>query len=300
MDLSTHVGPLSFKNPILLASGTWGFGEGLDSYLDLSGLGGLVTKGLSLEPRAGNPPPRLAETPCGLINAIGLENPGLETFRQEFLPRLEAYGVPILVNIFGESLEDYLRVAEGLREEKISALEVNISCPNVEKGGLQFGQDPGSVKRLVEELVRLSPFPVVVKLSPVGPVREVAEAALSAGASALTVANTYPALAVDVFQRRPVLSRGTGGLSGPAIKPLTLRLVHELYRLFQAPIIGCGGIVSASDVVEYLLCGAAAVQVGTATLLDPEAPGKILSDLPSFLVALGVQNLKELIGTLRT
>jgi len=299
MDLSTRLGPLSFSNPVLLASGTWGFGEGLKPHLDLSQLGGLVTKGISPEPRAGNPPPRLAETPCGLINAIGLENPGLRRFRQEILPRLKEHGVPVLVNIFGESLEEYLTVAEGLREEEIAGLEVNISCPNVEKGGLQFGQDPEAVRRLVEELVRVFPGPVVVKLSPVGPVREVAEAALSAGAAALTVANTYPALAVDLRERRPVLARGTGGLSGPAIKPLTLRLVRELHQAFSAPIIGCGGISSAEDVVEYLLCGAAAVQVGTATLLDPRAPSRILEALPPLLDSLGVQNLRELIGALR-
>ncbi len=299
MDLSTRVGPLTFSTPLLLASGTWGFGKELSAHLDLSRLGGLVTKGISFKPREGNPPPRLAETPCGLVNAIGLENPGLNTFRQEILPELREHGVPILVNIFGESLEDYLAVAEGLKEEEIVALEVNISCPNVEKGGLQFGQDPKAVRDLVEALARVSSQPIVVKLSPVGPVKEVAEAALSAGAVALTVANTYPALVVDIYQRRPALARGLGGLSGPAIKPLTLRLVRELYQAFKAPIIGCGGLSSAEDVVEYLLCGAAAVQIGTATLLDPQAPAKILEDLPSLLAKLGVQELKELIGALR-
>ena len=298
LDLTTCVGSLPLANPILLASGTWGFGEQLSRYLDLSKMGGLVTKGISLLPREGNPPPRLAETPCGLVNAIGLENPGLEAFKEHILPLLRRWQVPLWVNIFGESLEEYLQVAEGFQKEEITALEVNISCPNVKKGGLQFGQDPEAVRELVRQLKYVSSKPLIVKLSPVGPVWQVAEAALEAGALALTVANTYPALVIDIYQKRPRLARGAGGLSGPAIKPLTLRLVHELYQRFRAPIIGCGGISSGEDVIAYLLAGACAVEVGTATLVDPEAPGRILEEVSQILPKLGTSRLQDLIGSL--
>ncbi len=299
VDLSTRVGPLTFANPILLASGTWGFGEKLSQYIDLSLMGGLVTKGISLHPKEGNPPPRVAETPCGLVNAIGLENPGLQAFKRHLLPSLRQWGVPVLVNIFGESLEEYLEVAKELEREDIAALEVNISCPNVKKGGLQFGQDPGVVRELVSELSRISRHPLVVKLSPVGPVHEIARAALEAGASALTVANTYPALVIDVYHRCSQLARGTGGLSGPAIKPLTLRLVHELYVSFGAPIIGCGGISKGEDVAAYLLAGASATEIGTATLVDPTAPLRILNELSELLPQIGVSKVQDLVGNLK-
>jgi len=297
-DFAVTLGPLQLKNPLLLASGTWGFGEGLAKHCDLRLLGGLVTKGISLDPRPGNPPPRLAETPCGLVNAIGLENPGLSVFKEKILPRLLALKVPILVNVFGESLEGYLAVVEGLKDCGVQGVELNISCPNVKKGGLQFGQDPGAVAELVAEVRKVWEGLLVVKLSPVGLVLSVAEAAVKAGAEALTLANTYPALVIDVERRRPAVAAGFGGLSGPAIKPLTLRLVHEIYRRFQVPIIGCGGITSGRDVVEYFLAGATAVQVGTATLVDPSSPARILRELEELLIRLGEARLSSLTGAL--
>ncbi|QJA06021.1 dihydroorotate dehydrogenase [Thermosulfurimonas marina] len=273
---SVELSGLRLSNPLMLASGTWGFGETLSPEI-LRSVGALVTKGISLEPRAGNPPPRLSETPCGLLNSIGLENPGLAAFRKGILPRLLRIGPPVIVNILGESEEEFLRLAEGLRETGVAGLEVNISCPNVKKGGLAFSQDPDGVFRMVRRLREVWPGWMSVKLSPVGPVAEVAHAAEEGGASALTCANTYPALAIHPGPKGPYFH--LGGLSGPAIKPLTLRLVYELSRRLRRPLIACGGILSGRDAYEYLLAGARAFQVGTATLLDPEAPRRILSEL---------------------
>ncbi len=298
IDLSVRIGTLSLKNPIFLASGTWGFGEKLKDYLDLSLMGALVTKGISLKPRPGNPPPRLAETHCGLVNAIGLENPGLTTFKSEILPQLLEYRVPILVNVFGESIDEYLAVVEGLKETPIQGLELNISCPNVKKGGLQFGQDPEAVEELVTKVRKVYDGFLMVKLSPVGPTLEVAQAAARAGAEALTVANTYPALVIDLERRKPAVAAGFGGLSGPAIKPLTLRLVYQISREVSLPVIGCGGISTGRDVLEYLLAGASAVQVGTATLVDPSSPKRILNELGLLLERLRVSRLSSLVGAL--
>ncbi len=298
MDLSVQIGPLMLKNPVLLASGTWGFGKKLKNYINLGSLGGLVSKGISFEPREGNPPPRLAETPCGLINAIGLENPGVKAFKKYILPEMLSWQTPILVNIFGENIEEFLKVAEELKHEPVAGFELNVSCPNVAKGGLSFGHDPEAVKNLVSELRLFYKGFLVVKLPPVGPVFKVAEAALNAGAHALTVANTYPALAVDLLHRKPALARGSGGLSGPAIKPLTLKLVYDLYRQFKAPIIGCGGIVSGKDALEYIACGAKAVQVGTATLLDPENPKRILQEIAEELQKLQETKISSLYAAL--
>ena len=271
-----RLGSLKLKNPLMLASGTWGFGETLPEEV-LKGAGALVSKGISLFPREGNPPPRLSETPCGLINSIGLENPGLSVFRERVLPRLLSHGPPVVVNILGESEEEFLRLAEGLCGTGAAGLEVNISCPNVKKGGLAFSKDPEGVFRLVRRIREVWEGFLAVKLSPVGPVFEVAQAAEEAGAEALTCANTYPALSVLREGKGPRFH--LGGLSGPAIKPLTLRLVYELSRRVKLPLIACGGIVSGRDAWEYLLCGARAFQVGTATLLDPRAPLRILSEL---------------------
>ncbi len=271
---------LYLTNPLMLASGTWGFGENLSREV-LTAVGALVSKGISLKPRPGNPPPRLSEAPCGLVNSIGLENPGLAVFREKILPRLLSYGPPVLVNILGESEEEFSRLVEGLRESGVAGFEVNISCPNVRKGGIAFARDPEGVFRLVKRLRSQWEGFLTVKLSPVGPVEEVALAAEEAGASALTCANTYPALTVDLAGRKPRLH--PGGLSGPAIKPLTLRLVYELSRKVKIPLIASGGILSGRDAYEYLLCGARAFQVGTATLIDPEAPRRILSELDALL-----------------
>lgn len=280
MNLYVEIANLKMKTPLMLASGTWGLGENLDDFFSSEEIketiGALVTKGISLNPRIGNPPPRLAEAPCGLINSIGLENPGIEVFKEKYLPKIKSYDVPIIINLYGEKEEDFKVLAESLKESGVEGLELNISCPNVKKGGIILSSDPKTVYRLVKRVREVWDKFLAVKLSPVGPVTEVAKSCEEAGADALVVANTYPALSVISFKPLKILK---GGLSGPAIKPLTLRLVYELSQKIKIPVIGCGGIVSGKDALEYLLCGAKAFQIGTANLIDPTSAKKIIKEL---------------------
>jgi len=279
---------LELQTPLMLASGTWGLGENLEQYLTKeeikSTIGAMVSKGISLLPKKGNPPPRLYETPCGLINSIGLENPGLEVFKTDYLPKLFSYEVPLIVNVHGETLEDFVRLAESFRDEKIAGLELNISCPNVKKGGIAFSSDPKGVKTLIKEVRKVWERFLAVKLSPVGPVYEIAEVCEEEGVDALVVANTYPALGVISLSPLKVIK---GGLSGPAIKPLTLRLVYELSQRIKLPIIGSGGILSGKDAIEYLACGAKAFQIGVANLIDPTSPVKIMKEIEEKYGLLG-------------
>ncbi len=256
---------LKLKNPVMLASGTWGFGETVPEGV-LKKVGALVTKGISLRAREGNPPPRLSETPCGLINSIGVENPGIEAFLRDILPRLLELGPPVVVNLFGESVEEFAELVKRLQGTGVGGVELNISCPNVKKGGLAFAKDVDAVRKLVAEVRGLWEGFLAVKLSPVGPVEEVAVVSEEEGADALVCANTYPALSV---LKGPSRRLHLGGLSGPAIKPLTLRLVYELSKRVSIPIIGCGGITSFEDIEDYFFVGARAVQVGTGVLLNP-------------------------------
>lgn len=283
MDFSVKIGNLKLKTPLMLASGTWGLGENLDKFFTSEeikkNIGALVTKGISVRERKGNPPPRLFETPCGLINSIGVENPGIKEFKKSYLPKIINYGVPVIINLYGEKIEDFVKLASELKEEKIDGLELNISCPNVEKGGLYFSYDPKLVSELIKEVRKVWEKFLAVKLSPVGPVHEIAEICEKCFTDAIVVANTYPALAVVSMEPFKILQ---GGLSGPAIKPLTLRLVYEIAKKVKIPIIGCGGIMSGSDALEYLLCGAKAFQVGTTNLIDPKSALKIMKELRSF------------------
>lgn len=283
MDFSVKIGNLKLKTPLMLASGTWGLGENLDKFFTSEeikkNIGALVTKGISVRERKGNPPPRLFETPCGLINSIGVENPGIKEFKKSYLPKIINYGVPVIINLYGEKIEDFVKLASELKEEKIDGLELNISCPNVEKGGLYFSYDPKLVSELIKEVRKVWEKFLAVKLSPVGPVYEIAEICEKCFTDAIVVANTYPALAVVSMEPFKILQ---GGLSGPAIKPLTLRLVYEIAKRVKIPIIGCGGIMSGSDALEYLLCGAKAFQVGTTNLIDPKSALKIMKELRSF------------------
>lgn len=280
MDFSVNFGLLKIKTPLMLASGTWGLGENLEKFFTVKeireNIGALVSKGISVNPREGNPPPRLFETPCGLINSIGIENPGIKEFKKTYLPKIKKFGIPIIVNLYGEKIEEFRELAEELKEENVEGLELNISCPNVKKGGVYFSYDPRIVKELVKEVRKVWKRFLAVKLSPVGPVYEIAEVCEKSGADALVVANTYPALAVVSIKPFRILQ---GGLSGPAIKPLTLRLVFEISQKIKIPVIGCGGIFSGRDALEYLLCGAKAFQVGTANLVDPRAVIKIIREL---------------------
>ncbi|MCS7278765.1 MAG: dihydroorotate dehydrogenase [Thermodesulfobacteriaceae bacterium] len=283
-----NLGNLKLNTPLMLSSGTWGWGENLSKFLSLAeikySIGALVTKGVSLEPKEGNPPPRIAETPCGLINSIGLENPGIKEFKAKYLPPIKLYEIPVIVNLFGEKIEDFVGLAEELKEE-VSGIELNISCPNVEKGGILFSDNPKLVKDLVREVRKIWNSFLAVKLSPVGPVFEVAKSCERAESDALVVANTYPALTVLSFKPLKILK---GGLSGPAIKPLTLRLVWELSQRVGLPIIGCGGIITGKDALEYLICGAKAVQIGTANLINPKSVAEIMEELEKLLKTYGL------------
>ena len=280
MNFSVKLKNLKLKTPLMLASGTWGLGENLNKFLTpkeiRENIGALVSKGISINPKEGNPPPRLFETPSGLINSIGLENPGIKEFKKTYLPKLKSYKVPIIVNLHGEKIEDFIELAEELKKEKIAGLELNISCPNVKKGGLAFSSDPKTVLELVKEIRKIWGNFLAVKLSPMGPVYEIAKICEKAEADAIVVANTYPALAVLNIKPLKILQ---GGLSGPAIKPLTLRLVYEISKKIKIPVIGCGGIISGKDALEYLLCGAKAFQIGTANLIDPRSALKIIKEL---------------------
>ncbi len=300
-DLSTSVGALQLANPVLAASGTFGYGLELEDLCPPQALGGVVTKGLSPAPRAGAPMPRIAETPSGMLNAIGLENIGVDAFVREKLPRLRELGVTVVVNVFGESPEDYVAVirrCEG--EEGVHGYELNVSCPNVSSGGIEFGHDPGQLTALTGLCRRATERPLWVKLSPNAPdLVATARAAADAGADALSLINTIRAMAIDPERRRPELARVFGGLSGPAVLPIALRMVYEVHRaLPDTPIVGLGGIESGLDVVRFLLAGASAVQVGTATFRRPGAMVAILEELEQYCVRHGIARVSELVGAL--
>jgi len=299
VDLSVQIGALRLRNPILAASGTFGYGVEFAHLVELDRLGGFVTKGLSYEPIEGAPPPRLCETPSGMLNAVGLQNVGVRAFVAEKLPILRKYDTAVLANVFGYCVEDYVEVIRILEDaEGLAGYELNISCPNVKKGGLQFGNDSTQVAEVVSAARKAAVRrPLWVKLSPlVANIGLIGRAAESAGADALTVANTYPAMAVDVCTLRSRLGNPTGGLSGPAIKPITLRLVWETMKAVQIPVIGLGGIETAEDVLEYLSVGASAVQVGTASFADPRASERLARALTNALVRLKRNRINDIRG----
>jgi dihydroorotate dehydrogenase (NAD+) catalytic subunit len=301
-DLSVEIAGVVFPNPVILASGTVGYGEELEGILDLGLVGGLSVKGTSLEPIAGHPPTRLYPTPSGMLNAIGLENVGVEAFIRDKMPFLRQAGCPVLVNVFGFVVDDYVGVVRKLNEcEGIAAYELNVSCPNTERGGMVFGTDPVAASDLVRRVKAQSRRPVIVKLSPnVTDIAGIARSVESAGADALTVANTYLAMAIDPESFRPRIHNLTGGLSGPAIRPITLRMVYECSKAVRIPIFGLGGITEGADAVEYLLAGASAVQIGTAHFDDPRISLRVLRYLTAFLRRKGMARVTELVGRLET
>jgi dihydroorotate dehydrogenase (NAD+) catalytic subunit len=297
VDLSVQIGALRLRNPILAASGTFGYGVEFAHLVDLNRLGGFVVKGLSREPMEGAPAPRLCETPSGMLNAVGLQNIGVRAFITEKLPVLRKYDTAVLANVFGYCLEDYVEVIRALEDaEGLAGYELNISCPNVEKGGMQFGNDPAQVGEVVAAARKAAARrPLWVKLSPlVADIGLIARAAESAGADALTVANTYPAMSLDARSLKSRLGSLTGGLSGPAIRPITLRLVWETKKAVRIPVIGLGGIETVEDVLEYLSVGASAVQVGTASFADPRASERLLGPLTKALVQAKASNISYL------
>ncbi len=300
VDLNVHVGAVRLANPILAASGTFGYGVEFAHLVDLNRLGGLVVKGLSLEPMNGAPAPRLCETPSGMLNAVGLQNVGARAFVAEKLPALRAHRTALIANVFGDCVEEYVEVIRVLEDaEGLAAYELNVSCPNVAKGGLQYGSDPLATAEVVAAARKVARRPMWVKLSPnVTDIAAIARAAEAAGADALTVANTYPAMSVDFRTRRSRLGNLTGGLSGPAIKPITLRLVYEVCRAVSIPVVGLGGIQTPEDVLEYLLVGASAVQIGTAHFIDPRASIVVLEGVERLCSEHKIININSLSGSL--
>ena len=301
VNLRVSVGSVCLKNPVIAASGTFGYGVEFADVVDLNKLGGIVVKGLSLEPMPGAPAPRMCETPSGMLNAIGLQNIGVRAFVTEKLPQLRRYDTAIMANVFGRTISEYVEVIRVLEEtEGLAAYELNISCPNVEKGGAEYSTDPSLTAEVVRAARRAAKRPLWVKLSPVvGTIGLIAKAAESEGADALVIANTYPAMCLDVHNRTSRLGSTTGGLSGPAIKPITVRLVYEANRVTKIPIVGLGGIESPADVAEYLLVGASAVEVGTAHFADPRASEKVATGLETWCQDHNLFEISELRGDLR-
>ena len=300
LDLSVSLGGLKIKNPVMSASGTFGYGREFSDFVNPASLGAVVTKGISLKPRPGNKPPRIVETPAGMLNAIGLENVGLESFVNDKLPWLVERGATVIANILGETASEYAALARGLdRAEGVGLIEVNVSCPNVAAGGLAFGTDPTATADVVRAVRKSTSLPLMVKLTPMTTdITTVARAAVQAGADCLSLINTIPALAVDLASKRPRLANGVGGLSGPAIKPVALRLVWQTAQAVDVPVVGVGGIMTAEDALEFMLVGASAVQVGTANFINPRAALDILEGVEKYFLQEGLGKISDLVGTL--
>ena len=299
--LRVSVGRISLKNPIIAASGTFGYGLEFAHLVNLSRLGGIVVKGLSLLPMDGNPAPRMCETPGGMVNSIGLQNIGVRAFVAEKLPQLRRFDTAVIANVFGFNISDYVEVIRILEDaDGVAAYELNISCPNVGHGGLEFGSDPDSIKEVVGAARAIASRPLWVKLSPsVGFIGLTAKAAESSGADALVIANTYPSLCLDSHTRKSILGSTTGGLSGPAVKPITIRLVHEACRVIHIPVIGLGGIERPTDVAEYMLAGASATEVGTAHFVDPAASEKLVEGLERWCLEEKIPEISSIRGGLK-
>ncbi len=300
--LAVEICGITLRNPVIAASGTFGYGIEFEKHVDIDRLGGIVVKGLSREPIEGNPAPRLWEAHAGMINSVGLQNIGARAFVADKLPQLRRYKTPIFANVFGYAEDDYLEVVRILNDhEGLAGYELNVSCPNTKHGGIFFSSDPGCLAGLVEAVAGVARRPVIVKLSPnVAAIEPLAQAAEQAGANAISLVNTFISLAIDARARKPRIGAGFGGLSGPAIKPLALRFVYQAAKVVKIPVIGLGGIASGEDAAEFLIAGARAVEVGTATFWDPAAPVKIAEELERFLHLSGVENVNELVGTLRS
>ncbi len=302
-DLTVTVGPLTLKNPVLVASGTFGYGEEFAPFLDLNRLGGIVTKTITLEPRAGNPPPRIAETTAGMLNSIGLANVGVEVFVKDKLPYLQQFSTAIIVNVAGRTTDEFAMVVRRLEESglRIDAYELNYSCPNVKEGGMAFSASPQVAYAVTRDLRKETRRPLIAKLTPnVTRIAEIAQAVADAGADAVSAINTLVGMAVDYRTRRPKLATVVGGLSGPAIKPVALAKVWEIKKAVNIPIIGIGGIQSVEDVLEFLIVGASAVQVGTANFVAPDCAGRMVQDLERYCRQEGISHLADLIGTLQS
>ena len=299
-NIRVNIGGIELRNPVMTASGTFGYAREFEKLIDLNRLGAIIVKGLSLEPSAGNPPPRIVETPCGMLNAIGLENVGLAVFVKEKLPFLKRLETPIFVNIYGKSVVEYAELAARLDDiEDVTGIEVNISCPNVKSGGLAFGAYPDSASEVVNAIRDKTEKPMMVKLSPnVTDITQIARSVEAAGADSISLINTLTGMVIDIETRRPKLANITGGLSGPAIKPVALRMVWQVAQTVKVPVIGIGGIMTAKDALEFLIAGAVAVQIGTANFINPLATIDIIEGIEAFLIERQIDNLTDIIGTL--
>ena len=301
-DLKVNIGAIELQNPVMTASGTFGYAREFEGLVDLNRLGAIIVKGLSLEPTKGNPPPRIVETPCGMLNAIGLENVGIDVFVKEKLPFLQTLFPPIFANIYGTTIEAYAELAARVDElEAIAGVEVNISCPNVKAGGIAFGADPNSAFKVVKAVRKKTSKQLIVKLSPnVTDITIIARSAEEAGADALSLINTITGMAIDIETRRPKIANITGGLSGPAIKPVALRMVWQVAQAAQIPVVGIGGIMTAVDALEFFIAGATAVQIGTANFTNPRTTLEIIDGIEKFLSQNKIDRVADIIGTLET
>ena len=302
--LEVEVGGIRMKNPVMTASGTFGYGEEFSPFIDLDKLGAIVLKGISLKPKRGNPPPRIIETPSGILNAIGLQNVGVEVLINKKLPYLQKFTTPVIINIFGDTLEEYVELARKLdnisQEKGIAGLEINISCPNVQKGGIVWGTEAQLTYKVVNNIRKVTTLPLIVKLSPnVTDIKVIAQAAEEAGADVLSLINTLVGMAVDVSLRRPKLANISGGLSGPAVKPVALWMVWQVFQTVNIPIIGMGGIMKAQDALEFIIAGARAVSIGTANLVNPKAAIEIIKGIEEYLVENKIKDINELVGSLK-
>ncbi|MBP7780850.1 MAG: dihydroorotate dehydrogenase [Paludibacteraceae bacterium] len=299
-DLTTHIGKLTMKNPVMTASGTFGYGKEYADFVDLSQIGGIIVKGTTLNKREGNPYPRLAETPSGMLNAVGLQNKGVDYFVQHIYPEIKDIDSQMVVNVSGASVEDYCTTAERIDTlDRIPAIELNISCPNVKQGGMTFGTSCASVENVVGAVRKVYHKTLIVKLTPnVTDIAEIAKAAEAAGADSVSLINTVMGMAIDAERRKPLLSTITGGLSGACVKPIALRMVWQVAKAVQIPIVGLGGIMNATDAVEFLLAGATAVEIGTANFIDPAITVKVVNGINDYLERHYYKNAKDIIGAL--
>ena len=302
LDLSVCIGKLELKNPVIAASGTFGYGQEFENFMDLSQLGAIIPKGISLKPMPGNPPPRIFETNGGILNSIGLQNPGLRVFVKEKLPYLKEIKTNLIINFFGKTQKEYVELSRRLDDlPGVSGLEMNISCPNVKQGGIIFGSDPRMTHRLVSEVRRSIKRPLIVKLSPnVTDITVIARSAEEGGADAVSLVNTFKAMAINIHSKKPELGNIIGGLSGPAIKPIALRMVWEVSQAVKIPVIGIGGIMKAEDAIEFILAGASAIQIGTANLINPGIASEVIKGIKKYLIKNGVNRVQDLIGLLHS
>ncbi len=290
---------IEFKNPIVTASGTFGFGEEYGEFADLAEYGGFSAKGLTRYERAGNPPPRIAETPSGILNSVGLQNPGVEAFRDRIMPKLSKIDTHIIANMSGNTIEEYCEMAEILSDTDASVIEMNISCPNVKKGGLAFGTDPNTVEQLTKEVKKHSKIPLVVKLSPnVTSITDIAKAAEAGGADGLSLINTLLGMVIDIDRRKPILANNMGGLSGPCVRPVAVRMVHQVSNAVKIPLIGMGGVMNGRDVIEFMIAGASLVALGTGLFVNPKMIYEVKAYINEYMQRHNITDLKDIIGTL--